>query len=143
MDKDKNRNLMLQKDEVQEILAGIFRLNFSEQTQACERVMNYSNAVSYEDFMRNALLFYLCELDPKKNINNFEIKENDFLSNIERILHFVNVKPADHILRSCFKDADRDRDGVISKNEYIGMLRNIFENYVFDKRGLPQKTRLY
>ena len=55
----------------------------------------------------------------------------------------MNVKPADHILRSCFKDADKDRDEIISKNEYIGMLRNIFENYVFDKRGLPNKGRIY
>ena len=73
MERDNNRNLKLEKDEIEEILTNVFKLNFLEQTQICDRIMNYSMNVNYEDFMKNMVLLYVCELDPKKNIPNFEM----------------------------------------------------------------------
>ena len=76
MEKDNNRNLKLEKEEIEEILTSVFKLNFLEQTQICDRIMNYSMAVNYEDFMKNMILLYVCELDPKKNISSFEMNES-------------------------------------------------------------------
>ena len=55
--------------------------------------MNYSMAISYEDFMKNMVLFYVCELDPKKNISTFEMGEDEFVMHAERVFHFVSVRP--------------------------------------------------
>ena len=43
------------------------------------------------------------------------------------------------MLRTCFQNTDNDGNGIVSKNEYIGALRGIFENYSFDKRGIHSK----
>ena len=51
----------------------------------------------------------------------------------------MNVRPAEQVLRSCFRIADKDSNGIISKNEYIGELKGIFENYTFDKRGMHSR----
>ena len=55
--------------------------------------MNYSMAVNYEDFMRNMVMLYVCEFDPKKNIPTFEMGEDEFVMHAERALHFVSVRP--------------------------------------------------
>ena len=45
---------------------------------------------------------------------------------MERVLHFINVIPTENVLRRCFKDADKNKTGTISKNDYINMLKQIF-----------------
>lgn len=47
MERDRNRNLILEKEEVEDILSSLFKLNITEQAQACDRVMNYSNTINY------------------------------------------------------------------------------------------------
>lgn len=98
MDKDRNRNLVLERDEVEDILSNLFHLTFSEQSQAVDTTMNYSPTVTYNDFMKSAVVLYVCELDPRKHVTGFELNQKDFIAHLERAVQFVNILPADHIL---------------------------------------------
>lgn len=54
---------------------------------------------------------------------------------MNRASHFVAVKPAEHILKACYREAASSNG--MSQNDFVNLMRNVFENYRFDTRGLP------
>lgn len=67
MERDRNKNLILERDEVDDILSNVLKLNYSEQTQLEDKVLAGSNTVKYEDFMRNVVTTYFSSIGLQKN----------------------------------------------------------------------------
>lgn len=92
--------------------------------------------------MKKLVVHFICEIDPKKNMYLDEISEQEFVSNVQRATSFIDIKPSESLLKKCFKKADTARGGKISKNTYINTMKNIFQLYLFDKRGLPRRSSM-
>lgn len=58
------------------------------------------------------------------------------MDGVNRLCYFINVKPAEHVVRACFKAGSRGGSSM-SQGDLSSTMRNIFENYRFDTRGLP------
>ena len=100
-------------------------MTYTEITQQREKIMEFNKSIRYDDFMRNSLVIYFTESDPKRNGLSPEIDVNEFMETVHRATHFVNIKPADHVLLACFNRVGEGRN-CIGKSEYINMMRRIF-----------------
>jgi hypothetical protein len=50
-----------------------------------------------------------------------------------KVCDFVSIKPAENTLRTCFRESGMQN---ISQSEYVSLMKDIFENFKFDTRGL-------
>ena len=141
MEKDRNKNLVLEVNEVEDILSNVLKMSYTEITQQQDKLMGYSSTARYEDFMKNVVVYYLTEADPKKNGLSSDLGAEDFIKVVLRATYFVNIKPAEHVLKACFENAGRGRKSL-SKDDYINLMRRIFGDYQFDQRGLPRTSQV-
>lgn len=57
--------------------------------------------------MRTAIVSYMSGLGIQKNVQSQSIGEAEFVDFANRICQFVNIKPAEHVLKACFKSSSR------------------------------------
>ena len=59
---DLNRSLSFTKDEIRLMLAQIFGLTTHEQEEFLAKAFSGDQVIKYEDFIREAVLFYICDV---------------------------------------------------------------------------------
>lgn len=139
---DKQKKMLIKRDQADAILKNVFGENGYEKDQIIKNIMQGNSQISYENFMLHLVPYYLCQIVIQRNCPNISRIENgSFTVLFNKFLSFVAVKPADHILMKIFEKADGDRDGFISIQEYTQMIQIIFCNYKFDSRGIPRNFR--